>query len=169
MASAATTEEQAYLQHLGKGFSSAFPRTDDQLIALGHDTCSKVSTAVAKGGYEPGKFDVDFAADKSVRLEVADATKLREAALQNLCPDAVKGATAGVQGAQDKKAPAAPADKGGSTGAADPAGKDATPSASSPKGPADKKVPESKDQKPATAGIPGLDTGSSGGGSKPAK
>lgn len=149
VASASTTEEQAYLEQLGKGFSSAHPKTDDQLITLGHDACTKIGAAVAKGNYQAEKFDSDFAVDKSVSIEVTDATKLREAAIKNLCPDAVKGATTGEQGAQSNKAPAAPA------------GKDGAPSAKSPQA--------GKEKKPAPAGVPGLDTGSSGGGNKPAK
>lgn len=166
MASASTPEEQAYLQQLGKGFSAGYPKTDDQLITLGHDACSKVSEAVAKGGYEPGKFDSDFAWNKRVWIEVADATKLREAAIKYLCPDATKGAATGAQGAQDKKVPTGPAGKDGSPGTA---GKDGSPSTPGPQGPADKTAPESKGPKLDTAGIPGVDTGSASGGNKPAK
>lgn len=144
IASASTTEEQAYLQQLGKGFSAGHPRTDDQLITLGHDVCAKVTAAVAKGNYEPGKFDSDLASDKSVLIEAADTTKLREAATKNLCPDAVK-------------------DKNGTSA---PAGKDST---QSPKAHSGKENPSDKKQRPDSTGIPGLDTGSSGGGNKPTK
>ncbi len=129
-ASAATTAERAYLKALDDTYQTAYQedakagtgKDADALIKAGHRSCEYIKDQVAKGLYTAEKADKALKWDPEVYVTEGETTLIREAALDKLCPNAVKSGIPDAQGtadAQDEKGAKGDGDKSANAATSD--------------------------------------------------
>ncbi|WP_216893741.1 hypothetical protein [Nocardia alni] len=110
-ASAATTAERAYLKALDDTYQTAYKedaksgtgKDADALIKAGQRSCAYIKDQVAKGIYSAETADKALKWDPEVYVTEGETTLIRQAALDNLCPNVVKGGTVDAPGTTGAK------------------------------------------------------------------